>query len=44
VITAHIAGVPVEEVLSSASGAGGALLVARIWIIVRFRRRREPPT
>jgi hypothetical protein len=42
VIVAHIAGVPLEEVLPSASGAAPALLVARGWIMLRLRRRREP--
>jgi hypothetical protein len=41
-IVAHIAGVPLEEVLPSASGAAAALLDARGWIILRVRRRREP--
>ena len=39
---AHIAGVPVEEVLPSVSGAATALLVARGWIMLRVRRRRDP--
>jgi hypothetical protein len=39
---AHIAGVPLEEVLPSASGAAAALLVARGWIMLRLRRRRDP--
>jgi hypothetical protein len=38
---AHIAGVPLEEVLPSASGAATALLVARGWIMLRVRRRRS---
>jgi hypothetical protein len=42
VIFAHIAGVPLEEVLPSASGAATALLVARAWILLRVRRRRRP--
>jgi hypothetical protein len=39
---AHIAGVPLEELLPSATGAAGGLLVARGWIMLRVRRRREP--
>jgi hypothetical protein len=42
VIVAHIGGVPLEEVLPSASGAAAALLVARGWIMLRVRRRRSP--
>ena len=40
-IVAHIAGVPVEEMLPVAGGAGGSLLMARAWLMLRFRRRRE---
>ena len=41
---AHVAGVPVEELLllMSASGAGAALLPARAWLRLRLRRRRAP--
>ena len=41
---AHMGGLPVEEVLPSLGGAGAALAVARAWIMLRLRRRREPPT
>ena len=41
---AHVAGVPVEELLVSSSGAGAGLLLARAWLLVRLRRRREPET
>jgi hypothetical protein len=37
---AHVGGVPLEEVLSSATGAGAGLLVARAWIMLRVRRGR----
>jgi hypothetical protein len=37
---AHVGGVPLEEMLPSVTGA--ALLMARAWIMVRVRRRREP--
>jgi hypothetical protein len=37
---AHVAGVPLEELLPAAGGAGAGLLVVRTWIIVRVRRRR----
>ena len=39
---AHVAGVPVEEVLPSAAGASTALLLARTWIWLRFRGSRGP--
>lgn len=39
---AHVGPVPVEELLPSAAGAGVALLMARAWIALHFRRRREP--
>ena len=39
---AHVAGVPVEEVLPSAAGASTALLLARTWVWLRLRRDRRP--
>jgi hypothetical protein len=33
-----------EEALLSLAGGGGALLMARAWIMVRLRRLREPGT
>ena len=41
---AHIGGVPLEEILPTAGSAGAGLLVARGWIMLRLRRRREPRT
>ena len=41
---AHVGGVPLEEVLPSLTGAGAGLLVARAWMMLRLRRRREPRT
>jgi hypothetical protein len=41
-VIAHIAGVPIEEMLPVAGGAGGSLLLARAWIMLHFRRWREP--
>ena len=38
---AHVAGVPVEELLASLTGAGAALLFTRVWIGLRLRRGRE---
>ena len=43
-IMAHVAGVPVEELIPTAAGAGSALLAARagLWLFLR-RDRKEPP-
>jgi hypothetical protein len=41
-VFAHVGGVPVEEFLPSAAGAGAGLLVARAWLVLHLRRRREP--
>jgi hypothetical protein len=40
-VIAHVGGVPVEELLPSAAGAGAALLAARAWLALWLRRR--PP-
>ncbi len=40
---AHVAGVPVEELALTATGAGTALLVARTWLSLRLRGRRSGP-
>ena len=39
---AHVGGVPVEETLPALAGTGTALLIARAWVTLRLRRRREP--
>lgn len=39
---AHVAGVPVEETLPALAGTGTALLLARVWLMLHLRRRREP--
>jgi hypothetical protein len=41
-VLAHVGGVPVEEILPSATGAAAGLLLARAWLMVHVRRRREP--
>jgi hypothetical protein len=41
-VIAHVGGLPLEEFLPSVSGAGAGLLVARAWIMLRVRRRRQP--
>jgi hypothetical protein len=38
---AHVAGVPVEELLPSAAGAGAGLIVARAWLALHLRRVRR---
>jgi hypothetical protein len=40
IVVAHIAGMPVEEILTAAPGAGAGLMLAGGWIMVRLRRRR----
>jgi hypothetical protein len=43
-VIAHVAGMPVEELIPTAAGAGTALLLARAWVASRVRRgRRRPP-
>jgi len=39
-VIAHVGGVPVEELIPTAAGAGTALLVALTRISLRLRRRR----
>ena len=41
-VIAHVGGVPLEEILPSVTGAGTGLLLARAWLILHLRRRREP--
>ena len=38
---AHVGGVPVEEIMPSAAGAGAGLLLARAWMMLHLRRGRE---
>ncbi len=43
IVIAHVGGVPLEEILPSVTGAGaGFLLLARAWLMLHLRRRREP--
>jgi hypothetical protein len=44
IVIAHVGGVPVEEVVPSVAGAGAGLLLARAWLMLHLRRRREPRT
>jgi hypothetical protein len=39
---AHVAGVPLEEILPTLTGAGGILLLARARLMLQVWRRRKP--
>ena len=39
---AHVGGVPLEELAPMVPSAGAGLLLARVWLMSRVRRRREP--
>ena len=39
-MTAHIAGLPLEELVAGAAGAGAALAGARVWLAARLSRSR----
>jgi hypothetical protein len=41
-ILAHVAGMPVEELLPTLAGPVAGLAVARAWLAVSLRRRRDP--
>jgi hypothetical protein len=41
-VIAHVGALPLEEILPFVSGAGAGLVLARAWIMVHVRRRREP--
>jgi len=41
-VIAHVGGVPVEELVPALAGTGTSLLVARAWVALRLRRRRDP--
>jgi hypothetical protein len=40
IVTAHVGGVPLEELLPSVTGAGASLLLARAWLMLHLRRQR----
>ena len=40
---AHVGGVPVEEIILAAAGAGGALALARAYVWMALRRHRTAP-
>lgn len=37
---AHVAGLPLEELVPALGGTGGLLLIARGWLALRLRRLR----
>ena len=41
-ISAHIAGVPVEELLPTLAGPAAGLALVRAWLSLHFKREREP--
>jgi hypothetical protein len=41
-MTAHVGGVPVEELVPALAGAGAALVAARAWLTLRLCGRRGP--
>ncbi len=41
---AHVGGVPLEETLPGLAGASTLLLLARAWLMLHLRRRRETGT
>ena len=40
-VFAHVAGVPVEELLPALAGTGTCLLLARAWLAVHVTHRQE---
>jgi hypothetical protein len=42
VTPAHVGGVPIEELIPAVAGAGGALLLARVWLRALLRHDRRP--
>jgi hypothetical protein len=40
-VIAHVGGLPLEEMLPFSPGAGALLLLARAWLMLRLRPRRE---
>jgi hypothetical protein len=43
-VIAHVGGVPLEELLPTLAGTSTGLLMARAWVMLHLRRRREPGT
>jgi hypothetical protein len=40
-VIAHVGPLPLEEILPSVTAAGAGLVLARTWIVLHVRRRRE---
>jgi hypothetical protein len=40
IVPAHVGGVPVEELIPTAAGAGTALVLARAWMSLLLRRAK----
>jgi hypothetical protein len=41
-MTAHVGGMPVEEMLPALAGTGTGLVIVRAWLALRLRHRRGP--
>jgi hypothetical protein len=41
-VIAHVGAIPLEELVPSVLGAGAALALARMWLVLHLPRRREP--
>jgi hypothetical protein len=41
IVVAHVAGVPVEELLPTIGGPAGMLVLARAWLWMHLRRLRR---
>ena len=42
-ISAHVGGLPLEELLPAIAGSGGGLLLARAWLVLRYRETKRRP-
>jgi hypothetical protein len=40
-VIAHVGGVPVEELVPTVTGPAACLLLARAWLTLHLRRRRD---
>ena len=41
ILAAHVAGMPLEELLPLVAGPGGGLLAVRAWVAVSMKRREQ---
>jgi hypothetical protein len=44
IVAGHVGGLPLEELLPTLAGGGGSLLLARAWLMLRFRQTRRSRT